>query len=203
MTTRMKTTLVIVLAALTVSFQAAVGVACVGKTLVIGSTGTPQQEILAEMISLLISERTGTTVKVVRLASTAEAHEALLAADLDMYVEYTGVGQVEVLGDEAIADPEALYRAVKERYNRDLNLVWLKPLGFDEPRVAPEGAAAQAAPVVRKDTLKKFPALARLINKLGGAIDAEAMQGMEGQVAEAGRNVRDVARGFLKEGRLI
>lgn len=175
--------------------------ACVGKTLVIGSTGTVQQDILAQMISILIAERTGTTVKVVQYDSTAAAHEALTSADLDMYVEYTGVGQTEVLHGEAIADPEALFQAVKEVYNRDLNLIWLTPLGFDEPRVVPAGLPAQAAPVVRKDTLKKFPALARLINKLGGTIDAATMQRLEADAS--GRNVQEVARQFLKEGRLI
>jgi osmoprotectant transport system substrate-binding protein len=175
--------------------------ACVGKTLVIGSTGTLQQEILAQMLSILISERTGTTIKVVAYDSTLAAHEALMKADLDMYVEYTGVGQAEILRGEMVTDPEALYQAVKRGYNRDLNLVWLKPLGFDEPRVVPAGVPAQAAPVVRKDTLKKFPALARLIDKLGGAIDAEAMKKLE---TEAGKeNAHEVARRFLKDNRLI
>jgi osmoprotectant transport system substrate-binding protein len=194
--------LALVLAALILFAAAALPAgACVGKTLVIGSTGTVQQDILAQLLSILISERTGTSVKVQRFDSSAAAHASLLKADLDLYVEYTGVGQVEILHGEAISDPEALYRAVKDAYNQDLNLVWLKPIGFDEPRVAPAGVAAQAAPVVRKDTLKKFPALARLINKLGGAIDASAMQRLEAKAA--GENIAAVARQFLKDGQLI
>ncbi|BCR05938.1 lipoprotein [Desulfuromonas versatilis] len=172
--------------------------ACVGKTLVVGSKGTLQQEILAEMLSVLIGERTGTTVKVVRLDSTAAAHEALMKADLDMYVEYTGVGQVEILKKAPLEDSEALYQAVKETYNQDLNLVWLKPLGFEGQEAA---AGGQAAPVVRKDTLKKFPALARLINKLGGAISPQAMQDLEAQAAQI--TAKEVARNFLKEGKFI
>lgn len=175
--------------------------ACVGKTLLIGSKGTLQQDLLAQVISTLISERTGTTVKVVRFDSTAAAHQALLKADLDMYVEYTGVGQLEILQGEAIADESALYQAVKERYNQELNLVWLKPLGFSAPQAVSTAIGAQAAPVVRKDTLKKFPALARLINKLEGAIDAEAMAALEQQAQ--GDGVGDVARAFLKARRLI
>lgn len=175
--------------------------ACVGKTLVIGHTGTPQQEVLAQAISLLIGERTGTTVKVVRYDTPAAAHEALLKADLDIVVEYTGVAQAQMLKGEAIADPEALFQAVKGAYNQDLNLVWLTPFGFDEPRVAPSGMKAQAAPVVRKDTLKKFPALARLINKLGGAIDAAQMQALETSAAK--KNAHEAAREFLKTGKFI
>lgn len=174
------------LAGLTVS----PAVACVGKTIVVGAMPTPQQQVLAQMLSILISERTGTTVKVVPVDGHLEAHEALLRADLDLYVEYTGVGQVTILKDAPIADADALYQAVKERYNQELNLVWLQPFGF-----------ADAAPVVRKDTLKKFPALARLINKLGGAIDPATMQSLESGVK--GDNAKDLARKFLKDNRYI
>ncbi|MFC1779787.1 glycine betaine ABC transporter substrate-binding protein [Thermodesulfobacteriota bacterium] len=175
--------------------------ACVGKTLVVGALDNPQQQVLAEMLSVLIGERTGTTVKVVSVAGHAEAHDAMIRAEMDMYVEYTGVGQVVILKGQPIADSDELYKAVKERYNQDLNLVWLKPFGFSDARYAPEGTVAVAAPVVRKDTLKKFPALARLINKLGGSIDDPTMKELE--TASAAGNSRDVARKFLKENRFI
>lgn len=175
--------------------------ACVGKTLVVGTLESPQQQVLAQMLSILISERTGTTVKVVPMESHAAAHEALQRADLDMYVEYTGVGQVELLKLPPIADPAKLYQAVKERYNQDFNLVWLQPFGFADPRNAPAGAVAEAAPVVRKDTLKKFPALARLINKLGGAIDLATMEKLEAESLAS--SSRDAARRFLRENRFI
>lgn len=186
---------------LMMALTASSSLACVGKTLVVGSLDDPQQQVLAEMLSVLIGERTGTTVKVVPIEGHAEAHDAMIRAELDMYVEYTGVGQVTLLKGQPIADADELYKAVKERYNQELNLVWLKPFGFSDERYAPEGTVADAAPVVRKDTLKKFPALARLINKLGGAIDAPTMKELE--TASAAGNSRDVARKFLKEKRFI
>jgi len=175
--------------------------ACVGKTIVVGALDTPQQQLLANMLAILIGERTGTTVKVVPAATHEAAHQALLKAELDMYVEYTGIAQVQILGAAPLADQAALYKAVKERYNQELNLVWLEPFGFADPKLAPGGTIAEAAPVVRKDTLKKFPALARLINKLGGSISLETMQKLEAGVK--GDNAKDVARKFLKENRLI
>jgi osmoprotectant transport system substrate-binding protein len=188
---------VLIITGLTVSSPQA----CVGKTLVVGALDNPQQQVLAEMLSILIGERTGTTVKVVSVAGHAEAHDAMIRAEMDMYVEYTGVGQVVILKGQPIADSDELYKAVKERYNQDLNLVWLKPFGFSDERYAPEGTVAVAAPVVRKDTLKKFPALARLINKLGGSIDDPTMKDLE--TASVAGNSRDVARKFLKEKRFI
>lgn len=175
--------------------------ACVGKSLIVGALDNPQQKVLAEMLSILISERTGTSVKVVPVDDHVNAHEALLRADLDMYIEYTGISQVLLLKDEPIADAKLLFETVKDRYNQELNLVWLLPFGFSETALAPEGTVADAAPVVRKDTLKKFPALARLINKLGGTIDAATMDELEKASAEG--NSREVARSFLKKNRFI
>lgn len=174
--------------------------ACVGKSLLIATTGSPQQDILAQMLALLIAERTGTTVKVVPFANAAAAHEALTKADLDIQVQYSGQGLVEVLKKPAVADRNAVFQAVKESYNQDLNLVWLAPFGFDGSGSA-SGVPSQAAPVVRKDTLKKFPALSRLINKLGGSIDAATMQKLEAEAKT--KPAQEVARAFLKAGKYI
>jgi len=184
-------------AAVLLMLAVATASACVGKTVVIGSKGGVQQDVLAQVLAVLITERTGTTVKVVRFDSTAAAHEALLGAEIDMYVEYTGIAQRDTLKVTPGADAAAIYGAVKEAYNRDLNLIWLEPLGFSLAGELP----AQAAPVVRKDTLKKFPALARLINKLGGRVDNAAIAAMEEQAAQ--QSLPDVARAFLKSQRLI
>jgi len=195
---KMRITALILLGSL---LMATAAIACVGKTLVVGTTGTVQQDLMAQMISLLIQERTGTTVKIVKVDSNMAAHDALLKADLDMYVEYTGVGQVNILKKNPIADSAELYKAVKATYNEELNLIWLKPFGFEAKKLAPAGVAAEAAPVVRKDTLKKFPALARLINKLGGRIDAVVIGELE-TAAKTGE-IKKVAREFLRSNRLI
>ena len=175
--------------------------ACVGKTLVIGTTDSPQQMLLAEILALLISERTGTTVKIEQMSDYQTVHQAHLKADLDIVIGYTALGQLQVLRGEPIADAASLYQAVKGRYNEELNLVWLDPFGFQQPFAAAAEVPDQAAPVVRKDTLKKFPALARLINKLGGTIDNATMAALEQQASE--KAPRDVARTFLRDNRLI
>ncbi len=191
-----------ILAAILILFLAlSPAIACVGKTLRIGTLDGAQQEVLAQILSIIIDERTGTGVKIVPFDSSKEAHEALVDADLDMLIEYTGVGQVAVLGGEPIAEGDALYKEVKSRYQQELNLIWLKPFGFeDRARTAPD-LPAEAAPVVRKDTLKKFPALSRLINKLGGRIDQATMAQLEGEVSS--RGAKSVARSFLKDRKLI
>ena len=101
----------------------------------------------------------------------------------------------EVLKQPVPATPDAAYQAAKERYNQELNLIWLVPFGFTDAQ------HGQAAPVARKDTLKKFPALARLLNKLGGTIDAAAMQKLEAETRS--KPAPEVARAFLKAQKLI
>lgn len=170
--------------------------ACVGKTLHIASAGSVQQDILANALALLISERTGTTTKVDRFSDAQAAHDAIGKADLDIVVAYTAQARSEILKKPAIAENQALFDAVREEYNQNLNLVWLAPFGFSDAKLG------QAAPVARKDTLKKFPALARLINKLGNSIDEATMAKLEGQV-KGGKTAAEVARAFLKESKLI
>lgn len=170
--------------------------ACVGKTLHVGTAGSDRQDLLAHALATLISERTGTTIKVVRYDSLLIAHETLLKAELDIAVEFTGHARTEILKQPAIADAAALYAAVKESYNQELNLIWLAPLGYSDAKLG------QAATVVRKDTLKKFPALARLLDKLGNKFDEATMQRLEAQI-KGGKSAQDVARTFLKEQKLI
>jgi osmoprotectant transport system substrate-binding protein len=170
--------------------------ACVGKTLHIASAGSIQQDILANALAPLIAERTGTTVKVDRFDNAQAAHDAIGKADLDIIVAYTAQARSEILKKPAIAENQALYEAVREEYNQNLNLVWLAPFGFSDAKLG------QAAPVARKDTLKKFPALARLINKLGDAINETTMAKLEAQV-KGGKPAAEVARSFLKENKLI
>lgn len=60
-----------------------------------------------------------------------------------------------------------------------------------------------AAPVVRMDTLKKFPRLEETLNLLVGKISDEKMQQLNYLVEEKGESVEKVARDFLTEIGLI
>ena len=54
---------------------------------------------------------------------------------------------------------------------------------------------------MRRDTLKKFPALSRLVNKMAGVVDDRTMEQL---LAESStRPVREVTKKFLKEKKLI
>ncbi|MEW6089224.1 MAG: glycine betaine ABC transporter substrate-binding protein [bacterium] len=97
---------------------------------------------------------------------------------------------------------------MRQEYQEKLNLVWLKPFGFESKICKNEdvnklGLPCLAAPVIRKDTIKKFPALPRLLDKLGGIIDDKAYQELLKKVDKDGEPAHDAARAFLKEKKLI
>ncbi len=180
---------------------AALSEACVGRKLTIGYQDITEQAIMAELLSILIEERTGTKVVLKEIEDSQEAHRALEANDIQIFIEYTGVGLKEILGEEAGTDPKKVYKKVRKAYLKNFNLVWLKTFGFtgavedDEDKDLPMAAA----PVVRKDTLEKFPALSRLINKLKGKIDNQTMGQLIVKVEQEGKTPKEVAGGFLSK----
>ncbi len=60
-----------------------------------------------------------------------------------------------------------------------------------------------AAPLIRMDTLDRYPELEAVINKLGGRITAKAMRSLNFQVDEKGIKAKRAARGYLEDAGLI
>jgi osmoprotectant transport system substrate-binding protein len=60
-----------------------------------------------------------------------------------------------------------------------------------------------AAPVVREQTIAKYPGLVAVLGKLGGLIDNEEMQRMNFSVDREERRPADVAREFLERHKLV
>jgi glycine betaine/choline ABC-type transport system substrate-binding protein len=100
--------------------------------IVIASKNFTEQIILAELLAQHIQARTGLAVEQrVNLGGTLICHQALLAGEVDLYVEYTGTALTVILGGETIGDPAAVYRQVKAEYIRRFDVEWMEPLGFE------------------------------------------------------------------------
>jgi osmoprotectant transport system substrate-binding protein len=196
----------VVLAAVAAGLCAAVVVAhwpveaCVGKTIFLGRLPGREQEVLAEMLIWMVSERTGTTIQTKSFTDSRATHAALQTADIDLYLEDQGVALREILGQPAGAGGPGVRDTVRREYEQRFNLVWLEPWGMTG-RAAGAAAPALVAPVIRKDTLKKFPALSRLVNKLSGVVDDATLARLV-QESEK-RPAREVTKQFLKDKRLI
>ncbi len=101
--------------------------------LTIGSKFFTEQVILAELLAQHIEARTGIPVeRKTNLGGTLLVHKALLAGDIDLYVEYTGTALTAVLNESPGSDTSAeIYNRVKQQYAQRFNLVLTEPLGFE------------------------------------------------------------------------
>jgi osmoprotectant transport system substrate-binding protein len=107
----------------------------------VGSKFFTEQVILAELLAQHIEAKTGIpVVRKTNLGGTLLVHKALLAGDLDLYVEYTGTALATVLkespnlaGEGAPSDDYAksVYNRVKQLYAARFHLEVTQPLGFE------------------------------------------------------------------------
>lgn len=101
--------------------------------LTIGSKFFTEQVILAELLAQHIEARTGIpVVRKTNLGGTLLVHKALLAGDLDLYVEYTGTALTAVLNaSPGSDDAKKIYDRVKQQYAQRFALELTEPLGFE------------------------------------------------------------------------
>lgn len=98
----------------------------------IGAKNFTEQEILAEIAAGLIERTTDLPVRRrLGLGGTDICHAALLAGEIDLYIEYTGTALVNVLRDRAGDTPAQTLLRVSTAYADRYNLEWLAPLGFN------------------------------------------------------------------------
>jgi len=98
----------------------------------IGSKFFTEQVVLAELLAQHIEAKTGIPViRKTNLGGTLLVHKALLAGELDLYVEYTGTALTAVLNESPQGDSAAVYNRVKQLYADRFHLEVTEPLGFE------------------------------------------------------------------------
>lgn len=97
----------------------------------VGSTETLESQILGEMIAQLLETDRYQAVRQFDYEGSQILAEALRAGEIDAYAEYTGIGLVVVLGEDAIADPQAAFTAVSAGFLDRFRGQWLRPWGAD------------------------------------------------------------------------
>jgi osmoprotectant transport system permease protein len=100
------------------------------RRVVVVSKNFTEQVILGQIVAGAL-ERAGLAVdRRLNLGGTALCHQALLAGEADVYVEYTGTALKDVLKEETRSDPHEALSVVRDRY-RARGLFVGDPLGFD------------------------------------------------------------------------
>jgi len=173
--------------------------ACVGKTLIIGTLNTPDESLLAQMMAVIINERTGTTVNVEFFDTQEQLQEAVKKREVNIYTENTGRA-MQQLGMKEEGDTQTVYDTVKEAYRNQLHLVMLKPFG--ELQGGMNDKPYLYVPVVAEGILVDYPALPRVINKLAAVAEDKKFTKVLAGV-ESGDKPSQVARDFLKKKRFI
>ena len=176
---------------------------CVGRTLYVGAQDTLEDRILAEMLVLLINERTGTTVKIRLFDDIPQLYQALKAESdeerVDIIVEDTEDAFTVLKEKPGSGDTGQQYLTVKDRYEKELDIIWLTPFGFDNKV---DGIKTVSAPLVRRDVLTNYPLLPRVLEKLAGAIDDKSFTELTDSVS-SGEKPKNVAKDFLRVKKLI
>ena len=186
----MKKTLLLVFILSMLIFTRSAG-ACVGKTLFIGVTNAPNELLFAEMISILVNERTGTTVKIISYKDVREMYSAVKKGEVGVFIENSDRA-LKMLEKPAEVSAKVAYETARKEYRKELNLVWLEPFGGSQ----------YVAPVISVETINNLPALPKLINKLGGMVNddtcAKLLRSVKGD-----EKPKKVAKEFLKARKLI
>jgi glycine betaine/choline ABC-type transport system substrate-binding protein len=166
-----------------------VSMSCVGKTIHLGISNA-NERLMAEMASLMITERTGSSVKIEVYKDSRSLYDAVKQGKVNIIMENTDRAQ-EVLGRAKGAAPAGM-EAIKSEYRKSMNLTWLNPFG-----VTP-----QYAPVLTSDTLSNYPALPKLLNKLAGVLSNDTYAKLLKSV-ESDDKTKKIAKDFLKGKKLI
>ena len=186
----MKKTLLYIFMLSVILFSQRAG-ACVGKTLFIGVTNAPNELLFAEMISLLVVERTGTSVKIVTFKDAREMYSAVKKGEVGVIIDNADRA-LKLLAKPAEGNGKAAYETARKEYRKGMNLVWLEPFGVSQ----------YYAPVISVETIGNLPALPKLINKLAGMVNDETCARLL-RAVKGDDKAKKVAKDFLKARKLI
>ena len=158
---------------------------------------------MAELLVLLINERTGTNVKIRYFDDNTKLYQALKSHDeetrIDIIIENTA-DAMAFMQKERIKDLDQEYLAVKKLYEKELDVIWLKPFGFKN--IKGSSNPSVSASLIRNDVLTNYPLLPRILNKLSGAIDEKTFAEMIDKV-RSGSKARNVVKDFLRAKKFI
>jgi osmoprotectant transport system substrate-binding protein len=153
-----------------------------GKIVVSGKKYT-EQVILSHMMAEYLKAKTDLEVEVQEaLGGVFVLQEAMKQGDIDMYVEYTGTGYLNVLKNEYKPgqSPDEIYEATKTGYAEKLNIAWLEPLGFNNTY-----ALALRGELAEELGAKTYTDLAAKASELSFGADPEFFERSDGYDALA------------------
>jgi osmoprotectant transport system substrate-binding protein len=169
----------------------------IAQTVKVGSKNFTEQYVLAEIYGAALENAGIKVVRKINLGGTLIAHQALTTGEIDLYPEYTGTALISVVKGRIQSDPDAVYKEVKDFYENNFKVTWLKPNAINNGYallVRPETAAAH--------NLKTLSDLGKFASKLvlgAGPEFSERADGLPGLKATYGAVFKEF-RQFAKLG---
>lgn len=148
-----------------------------GKIVISGKKFT-EQVILTHLLAEYVKANTDLDVEVKdSLGGAFMLQQAIENGDVDMYVEYTGTGYLNILKQpyDPKKTPEQIYNETKKLYKEKYNIAWLKPLGFNNTY-----ALAMRRDLAEKLGVKTYSDLAKHSSSLTFGSDAEFFERSDG-----------------------
>lgn len=147
--------------------------------IVIGAKNFTENQILGNIYAEMIERDTKYKVKTeLSLGGTQIAFSALQKDKIDMYVEYTGTGLVNILKEPVDNDPEKVFNTVKKEFDSKYHLTWLDQLGLNNTY-----ALAVRQDIADKYSLNSISDLAKISSNLiiGTTMEfSERVDGLKG-----------------------
>jgi len=164
---------------------------CVGKVLHIGILDSAAEQIIAEIVANLVTERTGTSVKIVTFKNAKDVYAAAQKGEIGLVVESRDRA-FDIIGKPHDSNPKSAQETLRREYQKSFNMVWLDS----------SGGNSSYAPVLSSETVSSLPALPKLLNKLSGVLTDDACKKLV-KSAKSDEKPKKIARDFLKAKRLI
>lgn len=146
------------------------------ETIVIGTKNYTEARIEGRLLSILIEENTDYETEIKELGGTLPAFEALKSQDIDAYVEYTGTAIEAILKRESgDSTSDEVYDIVKEEYDKQYDITWLEPLGFNNTYTF-----AVKEDLAKENNLETFSDLANVADELTLGATVEFIERSDG-----------------------
>jgi len=116
---------------LTIACVASAGCGGDPDLILVGSKNFTESIILGEIVAQHLENRGFDVQHKENLGGTFVCHQAIIAGELDIYVEYTGTSYSAILEQPPEHSAAVVRTAVDSAYAAQWDLVWTEPLGFE------------------------------------------------------------------------
>lgn len=160
---------------------------------IIGSKDYSENILIGEILAQLIEGKTDIKVeRKLNMGGTFICFEAIKKNDISIYPEYTGTALTAQLKMDVIIDPDEAYNVVKDEFDKQFDVKWLEPLGFNNTY-----AIAVTSDIAKENKLETCSDLIGVSQKLVFGAEHEffnRQDGFDGLIETYGIEFKKIAK---------